>query len=46
MRSEKDETDHKGLPMVMPEAGDLHEGWLARIVEAYDRMAATKRERP
>ena len=31
-RNEPTETEHRGLPMVLPEAGELHEGWLARIM--------------
>ena len=31
-RSEQNETEHRGLPMVLPEAGELHEGWLARVM--------------
>jgi CBS domain containing-hemolysin-like protein len=31
-RNEQTETEHRGLPMVVPEAGELHEGWLARIM--------------
>ncbi len=31
-RNEPPETEHRGLPMVLPEAGELHEGWLARIM--------------
>jgi CBS domain containing-hemolysin-like protein len=29
--SEQNETEHRGRPMLLPESGDLHEGWLARI---------------
>jgi CBS domain containing-hemolysin-like protein len=29
---QNDETEHRGLPMVLPEAGELHEGWLARVM--------------
>jgi CBS domain containing-hemolysin-like protein len=44
MPSDKDQTDHKGLPMVVPEADDLHEGWLARIARILFgwRAAATR----
>jgi CBS domain containing-hemolysin-like protein len=31
-RSEPSETEHRGLPMVLPEPGELHEGWLGRIM--------------
>ena len=31
-RNEPTETEHRGLPMVLPEPGELHEGWLARIM--------------
>ncbi len=31
-RSEQNETEHRGLPMVLPEHGELHEGWLARVM--------------
>jgi CBS domain containing-hemolysin-like protein len=32
IHSEPNETEHRGLPMVLPEHGELHEGWLARIM--------------
>ena len=31
-RSESNETEHHGLPMVVPEHGELHEGWLTRVM--------------
>ncbi len=31
-RSEQNETEHRGLPMVLPEPGELHEGWLGRVM--------------
>jgi CBS domain containing-hemolysin-like protein len=31
-RSEQSETEHRGLPMVLPETGELNEGWLARVM--------------
>ncbi len=31
-RNEPTETEHRGLPMVLPEPGELREGWLARIM--------------
>ena len=31
-RSESDETEHRGLPMLVPEHGELHEGWLTRVM--------------
>ena len=30
-RSETSDTEHRGLPMVVPEHGEPHEGWLARV---------------
>ena len=32
-RSEQNEIEHRGLPMVLPEPGELHEGWLGRIMK-------------
>ena len=31
-RSESNETEHHGLPMLVPEHGELHEGWLTRVM--------------
>jgi CBS domain containing-hemolysin-like protein len=31
-RTQQNETDRPGLPMVLPETGELHEGWLARVM--------------
>ncbi len=31
-RSESNETEHRGLPVVVPEHGELHEGWLTRVM--------------
>jgi CBS domain containing-hemolysin-like protein len=31
-RNETNETEHRGLPMVVPEHGELHEGWLTRVM--------------
>jgi CBS domain containing-hemolysin-like protein len=31
-RSDQTETEHRGLPMVVPEPGEPHEGWLARVM--------------
>jgi CBS domain containing-hemolysin-like protein len=31
-RSEQNEIEHRGLPMVLPESGELNEGWLARVM--------------
>ncbi len=31
-RSESNETEHRGLPMVVPEHGEGHEGWLTRVM--------------
>jgi CBS domain containing-hemolysin-like protein len=31
-RSENDEAEHRGLPMVVPQPGELNEGWLSRIM--------------
>src|ERR1700719_4148151 len=31
-RTQRNETERPGLPMVLPEAGELHEGWLARVM--------------
>jgi CBS domain containing-hemolysin-like protein len=31
-RSEQNEIEHRGLPMVLPESGELSEGWLARVM--------------
>jgi len=30
-RNEANDTEHRGLPMVVPEHGELHEGWFARV---------------
>ena len=30
-RSETSDTEHRGLPMVVPEHGEPHEGWFARV---------------
>jgi len=30
-RSEASDTEHRGLPMVVPEHSELHEGWFARV---------------
>jgi hemolysin (HlyC) family protein len=30
-RNETGDTEHRGLPMVVPEHGELHEGWFARV---------------
>src|SRR5271163_2046548 len=30
-RTRENETERPGLPMVLPEARELHEGWLARV---------------
>jgi CBS domain containing-hemolysin-like protein len=32
IRTDQNETEHRGLPMVLPETGELHEGWLARVM--------------
>jgi CBS domain containing-hemolysin-like protein len=41
---QKNETEHRGLPMVVPETGELHEGWLARVMRILFgwRAAATR----
>jgi len=31
-RSESNETEHHGLPMLVPEHSELHEGWLTRVM--------------
>jgi CBS domain containing-hemolysin-like protein len=31
-RNDPDETEHRGLPMVLPEPGEPHDGWLARVM--------------
>jgi CBS domain containing-hemolysin-like protein len=31
-RAEQNEAQRGGLPMVLPQAGELHEGWLARVM--------------
>ncbi|HMK69433.1 MAG TPA: hemolysin family protein [Xanthobacteraceae bacterium] len=31
-RNEPSETEHRGLPIVVPEPGELHEGWLSRVM--------------
>jgi CBS domain containing-hemolysin-like protein len=31
-RSEDDQAERRGLPMVVPQPGELHEGWLSRIM--------------
>jgi len=31
-RSEPPETEHRGLPAVLSEAGELHEGWFGRVM--------------
>jgi CBS domain containing-hemolysin-like protein len=43
-RSEQNETEHGGLPMLLPESGELHEGWLARVMRILFgwRSAATR----
>jgi CBS domain containing-hemolysin-like protein len=43
-RSEQNESEHHGLPMVVAEAGELHEGWLARVMRILFgwRAAATR----
>ena len=30
--TDQNETEHRGLPMVLPETGELNEGWLARVM--------------
>ena len=32
MQTDQNQTEHRGLPMVLPEPGELHEGWLARVM--------------
>jgi CBS domain containing-hemolysin-like protein len=32
IRTEPNESERGGLPMVLPETGDLHEGWLSRVM--------------
>jgi CBS domain containing-hemolysin-like protein len=32
IRTDQNETEHRGLPMVLPETGELNEGWLARVM--------------
>jgi CBS domain containing-hemolysin-like protein len=32
MRRDKSETGRSGLPMVLPDSADLHEGWFARVM--------------
>ena len=31
-RGEQNGTEHRGLPMVVPEGGEAHEGWLSRVM--------------
>ena len=31
-RNEQSETEHRGLPAVLPEVGELHEGWFGRVM--------------
>src|ERR1700683_5323755 len=31
-RGDQNESERRGLPMVVPQPGDLHEGWLSRIM--------------
>jgi CBS domain containing-hemolysin-like protein len=31
-RTQQNEAERPGLPMVLPQAGELHEGWLARVM--------------
>src|SRR5579863_5919469 len=31
-RNETNETEHRGLPMVVPQPGEPHEGWLSRVM--------------
>src|ERR1700676_2867438 len=31
-RTQQNETERPGLPMVLPHAGELHEGWLTRVM--------------
>ncbi len=31
-RGDQNDIEHRGLPMVLPEHGELHEGWLARVM--------------
>jgi CBS domain containing-hemolysin-like protein len=32
IRTDQNETEHRGLPMALPETGELNEGWLARVM--------------
>jgi CBS domain containing-hemolysin-like protein len=32
IRTDPNESERGGLPMVLPETGDLHEGWLSRVM--------------
>src|SRR6202453_454106 len=43
-RNESNETEHRGLPMVVPEHGELHEGWFSRVMRVLFgwRAAATR----
>jgi CBS domain containing-hemolysin-like protein len=43
-RTQPNETERPGLPMVLPEAGELHEGWLGRVMRILFgwRAAATR----
>ena len=31
-RGEQNESERRGLPMVVPQPGELHEGWLSRVM--------------
>jgi CBS domain containing-hemolysin-like protein len=43
-RSENDEAERRNLPMVVPQPGELHEGWLSRVMRILFgwRAAATR----
>jgi CBS domain containing-hemolysin-like protein len=43
-RTQQHDSERPGLPMVVPEAGELHEGWLARVMRILFgwRAAATR----
>ena len=32
IRTDQNPTEHRGLPMVLPDPGELHEGWLGRVM--------------
>jgi len=42
--SDKNETEHRGVPMVVPQSGELREGWLGRVMRILFgwRAAATR----